>query len=162
MRVSAAGAHLGRDPDRFHQFLRRRPRAQRRLGMAANAVGTLRGVRDGHGDELLGLLRQGAVGEDGLAEGLEGVVDRLNVPRRIAESIRRIVALMPRLESGRGGRFSRTPLYPVAMEVLDIYLCALGDAADGAFDAPEGPSDGAAIAGTGDKRPRKRRRRRRS
>ncbi|HYP89477.1 MAG TPA: polynucleotide adenylyltransferase PcnB, partial [Polyangiaceae bacterium] len=58
-------------------------------------------------------------------EFLEGVVDRLNVPRRIAESIRRIVALMPRLESGRGGRFSRTPLYPVAMEVLDIYRSAL-------------------------------------
>jgi poly(A) polymerase len=95
-------------------------------------------------------------------EFLEGVVDRLNVPRRIAESIRRIVALMPRLESGRGGRFSRTPLYPVAMEVLDIYRNALGDAAEGAFDAPEGPSDNAAIAGTSEKRPRKRRRRRRS
>ena len=95
-------------------------------------------------------------------EFLEGVVDRLNVPRRIAESIRRIVALMPRLESGRGGRFSRTPLYPVAMEVLDIYRSALGDAAEGAFDAPEGPSDQAAIAGTSEKRPRKRRRRRRS
>jgi len=93
-------------------------------------------------------------------EFLEGVVDRLNVPRRIAESIRRIVALMPRLESGRGGRFSRTPLYPVAMEVLDIYRAALGDAAEGAFDAPEGPSDGAAIAGSTDKRPRRRRRRR--
>jgi poly(A) polymerase len=94
-------------------------------------------------------------------EFLEGVVDRLNVPRRIAESIRRIVALMPRLESGRGGRFSRTPLYPVAMEVLDIYRAALGDAAEGAFDAPEGPSDNAAIAGTGERRPRRRRRRRR-
>jgi poly(A) polymerase len=93
-------------------------------------------------------------------EFLEGVVDRLNVPRRIAESIRRIVALMPRLESGRGGRFSRTPLYPVAMEVLDIYRAALGDAAEGAFDAPEGPSDGAAIAGTSERRPRRRRRRR--
>jgi poly(A) polymerase len=94
-------------------------------------------------------------------EFLEGVVDRLNVPRRIAESIRRIVALMPRLESGRGGRFSRTPLYPVAMEVLDIYRAALGDAAEGAFDAPEGPSDNAAITGTGERRPRRRRRRRR-
>jgi poly(A) polymerase len=94
-------------------------------------------------------------------EFLEGVVDRLNVPRRIAESIRRIVALMPRLESGRGGRFSRTPLYPVAMEVLEIYRGALGDNAEGAFDAPEGPSDAAALAPTGERRPRKRRRRRR-
>lgn len=94
-------------------------------------------------------------------EFLEGVVDRLNVPRRIAESIRRIVALMPRLESGRGGRFSRTPLYPVAMEVLDIYRAALGDGAEGAFDAPEGPNDAAAITATGERRPRRRRRRRR-
>ncbi|RYZ03176.1 MAG: polynucleotide adenylyltransferase PcnB [Myxococcales bacterium] len=93
-------------------------------------------------------------------EFLEGVVDRLNVPRRIAESIRRIVALMPRLESGRGGRFSRTPLYPVAMEVLDIYRGALGDAAEGAFDAPEGPSDAAALAPSADRRRRRRRRRR--
>ena len=93
-------------------------------------------------------------------EFLEGVVDRLNVPRRIAESIRRIVALMPRLESGRGGRFSRTPLYPVAMEVLDIYRAALGDAAEGAFDAPEGPSDNATLAER-DRKPRRRRRRRR-
>jgi poly(A) polymerase len=93
-------------------------------------------------------------------EFLEGVVDRLNVPRRIAESIRRIVALMPRLESGRGGRFSRTPLYPVAMEVLDIYRCALGDAAEGAFDAPEGPNDVAALAPGGERRRRRRRRRR--
>jgi poly(A) polymerase len=95
-------------------------------------------------------------------EFLEGVVDRLNVPRRIAESIRRIVALMPRLESGRGGRFSRTPLYPIAMEVLDIYRAALGDAAEGAFDAPEGSSDSAAITASSERRPRRRRRRRRS
>jgi poly(A) polymerase len=95
-------------------------------------------------------------------EFLEGVVDRLNVPRRIAESIRRIVALMPRLESGRGGRFSRTPLYPIAMEVLDIYRAALGDAAEGAFDAPEGPNDSAAITASTERRPKRRRRRRRS
>jgi poly(A) polymerase len=93
-------------------------------------------------------------------EFLEGVVDRLNVPRRIAESIRRIVALMPRLESGRGGRFSRTPLYPVAAEVLDIYRAALGDAAEGAFEAPEGPNDAAALAPSAERRRRRRRRRR--
>jgi poly(A) polymerase len=94
-------------------------------------------------------------------EFLEGVVDRLNVPRRIAESIRRIVALMPRIESGRGGRFSRTPLYPVAMEVLDIHRAALGDAAEGAFDAPEAASETAMVSPTGERRPRRRRRRRR-
>ncbi len=98
-------------------------------------------------------------------EFLEGVIDRLNVPRRIADSIRRIVALMPRLESGRGGRFARTSLYPVACEVLDIYRCALGDAAQGAFDAggeADGDVDGdAEIAETSDARPARKRRRRR-
>jgi poly(A) polymerase len=95
-------------------------------------------------------------------EFLEGVVDRLNVPRRIAESIRRIVALMPRLESGRGGRFSRTPLYPVAMEVVDIFRCALGDAPESAFDPAEAGSstEAAALAPSADKRRRRRRRRR--
>ncbi len=94
-------------------------------------------------------------------EFLEGVVDRLNVPRRIAESIRRIVALMPRLESGRGGRFSRTPLYPVAMEVLDIYRCALGDDEAAPFEAGESSSsEGAALEPSGERRRRRRRRRR--
>ncbi len=94
-------------------------------------------------------------------EFLEGVVDRLNVPRRIAESIRRIVGLMPRLESGRGGRFSRTPLYPVAMEVLDIYRAALGEADSSPFEAPEvsGSAEGAALP-AGERRRRRRRRRR--
>jgi poly(A) polymerase len=99
-------------------------------------------------------------------EFLEGVVDRLNVPRRIAESIRRIVALMPRLESGRGGRFSRTPLYPVAMEVLDIYRAAFGDGEGATFEAAGSasasqPTNGDALPAPGEKRPRRRRRRRR-
>jgi poly(A) polymerase len=94
-------------------------------------------------------------------EFLEGVVDRLNVPRRIAESIRRIIALMPRLESGRGGRFSRTPLYPVAMEVHDIYRAALGDAADGSFDGGDNGGDGPVLGAQEGRRPKRRRRRRR-
>jgi len=49
---------------------------------------------------------------------LEPLVDRLNVPRRIADAARRIVAMMPRIEAGRGGRFSRTPVYPLAMELF--------------------------------------------
>jgi poly(A) polymerase len=91
-------------------------------------------------------------------EFLEGVVDRLNVPRRIAESIRRIVALMPRLESGRGGRFSRTPLYPIAMEVLDIHRAALGDYSEQGGDAAESQVD--AAPPPGERRNRRRRRRR--
>jgi len=53
-------------------------------------------------------------------EFLEPVIDRLNVPRRIADAMRRIVALLPRLESGRGGRFQRTSLYVDASIVQGI------------------------------------------
>ena len=51
---------------------------------------------------------------------LEPVVDRLNVPRRIAEAVRRIAAMAPRLEAGRAGRFARTELYPLAMQALEL------------------------------------------
>ncbi len=51
---------------------------------------------------------------------LEDAIDRLNVPRRMADGMRRIVALMPRLEANRGGRFSRTSLYPAAVAVVSL------------------------------------------
>jgi len=100
---------------------------------------------------------------------LEAIVDRLNVPRRIADSVRRVVAILPRLEAGRAGRFSRTSLYPIAMEVAGLYAEAESDASDaerfvehpssppGAPGAPgaESTTDGAPSTG------RRRRRRRR-
>jgi poly(A) polymerase len=55
---------------------------------------------------------------------LEPIIERLNVPRRVADAVRRIVAQLPRLYAGRPGRFSRTPLYAAACEVLAL----LGDA----------------------------------
>jgi poly(A) polymerase len=58
-------------------------------------------------------------------EFLEPVVDRLNVPRRIADAIRRIVAMMPRLMEGKGGKFRRTPVYLAAREVMSLYEDAL-------------------------------------
>lgn len=57
---------------------------------------------------------------------LEPVVDRLNVPRRIADGVRRIVAMMPRLQTGRPGRFARTPLYEYAAEVVELASKARG------------------------------------
>lgn len=44
--------------------------------MAGYAVGALGDVRDGHGDQLLCLLGQGAVGEDLVAERVERLVNR--------------------------------------------------------------------------------------
>ncbi len=60
------------------------------------------------------------------AEFLEPVIDRLSMPRRIADAIRRIVAMMPRLEGGRPGRFSRTPQYELAQDVALLVRAARG------------------------------------
>jgi len=68
---------------------------------------------------------------DAVAEFLEPIVDRLNVPRRIADAMRRIVALLPRLEAGRPGRFAHTQLYPHAAEVLALSRAARGMRGDG-------------------------------
>ena len=57
MRVCAAGAHLGRHPDRFHEFLPCRAMPHSGFGVAADAVGALRDMGDGDGDQLLCLGR---------------------------------------------------------------------------------------------------------
>jgi poly(A) polymerase len=84
---------------------------------------------------------------------MEVAVDRLNVPRRIADAVRRIVAVLPRLEAGRPGRFSKTPLYPFAHEVIELSQAARGKVSL-LEPAPEGV-EGAT------ERPARRRRRRR-
>jgi hypothetical protein len=90
---------------------------------------------------------------------LETIVDRLNVPRRIAEPVRRVVAILPRLESGRGGRFQRTSLYPVAREIADLYAAARGEEIpEPTGDEPSFTPEGE--AGTSPTRRRRRRRRR--
>jgi hypothetical protein len=63
MSVGASGAHLGGDPNCFHELLSRCTVAQRRLGVPLDAVWALCDVRDGYGDDLLGLRGQRAVGE---------------------------------------------------------------------------------------------------
>src|SRR5690606_6855450 len=54
---------------------------------------------------LLEPLREACHGERDRVEAafhfLEPIVDRLNVPRRIAEPVRRVASMLPRLESGR-------------------------------------------------------------
>ncbi|HEX9619798.1 MAG TPA: CCA tRNA nucleotidyltransferase [Polyangiaceae bacterium] len=84
-------------------------------------------------------------------EFLEPVVDRLNVPRRIADAVRRIVALFPRLATGRAARFSRSSLYPLALEVFEL----MGDA------TPRGDDQNDTEPSSARPRPRKRRRGRR-
>jgi hypothetical protein len=68
VRVGATGAHLRGHPDRLHDLLRARALALGQPGVPADAVRALGGVRDRDRDQLLGLLRQRALGEDRRAE----------------------------------------------------------------------------------------------
>jgi hypothetical protein len=60
---------------------------------------------------------------------LDPIADRLNVPRRIADALRRIVGIMPRLQAGRSGRFGKTALYPHASAVHKLLQAAESDTA---------------------------------
>ncbi len=51
---------------------------------------------------------------------LDPVIERLAVPRRIADAMRRIVAMLPRLSTGKTGRFAKTGLHDLAMQIHDI------------------------------------------
>jgi poly(A) polymerase len=55
---------------------------------------------------------------------LDPVIERVAVPRRIADGVRRIIAILPRLAAGRPGRFGRTELMAPALDVLEAELLA--------------------------------------
>lgn len=57
---------------------------------------------------------------------LEPIIARIAVPRRIADAARRILATLPRLQSGRPGRIARTELVGLALDVLELDLMARG------------------------------------
>ncbi len=67
---------------------------------------------------------------------LEPVVDRLNVPRRIAEALRRIAALTPRLEAGRVGRFAHSELFGLATQLVELRALARGQEREVAVAPP--------------------------
>ncbi|HEX6765205.1 MAG TPA: polynucleotide adenylyltransferase PcnB [Polyangiaceae bacterium] len=108
---------------------------------------------------LIEPLREACVGARDRVEAayrfLEAIVDRLNVPRRVAEPVRRVAAILPRIEAGRTGRFARTSLYPVAHEIASLYAAAQGRELQGAPEPEQSAS--AALA---ENRGRRRRRRR--
>lgn len=109
---------------------------------------------------LLEPMREACLGERDRVEAayafLEPIVDRLNVPRRIADPVRRVVAALPRFENGRIGRFARSSLYPLATELFSIRSACLEDPPPEAEDESD---DEAAVPGGSVKRRRKRRRR---
>jgi poly(A) polymerase len=55
---------------------------------------------------------------------LEPLVDRLAIPRRFADSMRRILGVLPRLLGGKAGRFVRTELFDLALIVANADLMA--------------------------------------
>jgi poly(A) polymerase len=59
-----------------------------------------------------------------IGEFLEPIVQRIAMPRRIADAIRRISAMLPRLSQGRAGRLAKTDLAALAVDVLEIDLMA--------------------------------------
>jgi poly(A) polymerase len=57
-------------------------------------------------------------------EFLEAVVERLALPRRIADGVARLVAMLPRHLSGRAQRFKKSPLHPLLTELAAVSQAA--------------------------------------
>lgn len=57
---------------------------------------------------------------------LEPIIERIAMPRRIADGIRRIMTMVPRILQGKVGRFARTDLFLPALDVAEIVLRSRG------------------------------------
>ncbi len=57
---------------------------------------------------------------------LEPVIERIAMPRRIADGVRRIMTMVPRILQGKVGRFARTDLFLPALDVAEIVLKSRG------------------------------------
>lgn len=53
-------------------------------------------------------------------EFLSPLAERLNMPRRISDSVRRIVCLLPRIEAGVPSKHARSPIYKQAEQLLEM------------------------------------------
>jgi poly(A) polymerase len=65
------------------------------------------------------------------ADFLEPIVERIAMPRRIADAVRRIRMMLPRLAQGKGGRLLKNEVARYAIEVLEIELESKGQSTDG-------------------------------
>jgi hypothetical protein len=87
MGIGTAGTHLRCNPNGFHDLFRGRSIPSCRLGMAADAVRTLRHLGNSHGDELLGLAGECSFPKHRSAELLERL---LHLRGEIAPSLSEI------------------------------------------------------------------------
>jgi poly(A) polymerase len=80
---------------------------------------------------LLEPMREACEGErDRIAAAyafLDPVIARLAMSRRVADSVRRIVSILPRLGAGRAARFARSGLADLAMQIYEIERASRGD-----------------------------------
>ena len=83
-----------------------------------------------------------------VGEFLDPIIERIAVPRRISDGVRRIAAILPRLAAGRTGRFANTDLMGPALDVLEADLLSNGRSTDVVkkLRASEIPSAGRAPA----------------
>lgn len=58
---------------------------------------------------------------------LDPVIARLAMSRRVADAVRRIVSILPRLGTSRAGRFARSGLADLATQIYEIERAARGD-----------------------------------
>jgi poly(A) polymerase len=65
-----------------------------------------------------------------VADFLEPLIDRLAISRRYADGMRRIVAVLPRLAAGRAGRFARTEIFQLALDVAAADCAAHGESTE--------------------------------
>lgn len=63
-------------------------------------------------------------------EFVEPVIERLSLPRRIADGVSRIIAILPRYEAGRAARFKKSSLYPLVVELNQLRKAARSRAVD--------------------------------
>ncbi len=63
---------------------------------------------------------------EAMVDFLDPIIDRIAMPRRIADALRRIMSVQSRLATGKTGRFARTELLEPALAVLELDLIARG------------------------------------
>ena len=63
---------------------------------------------------------------EAVSDFLEPIIERVAMPRRIADAIRRIMTMVPRILQGRIGRVARSELYVLALDVAEIVLASRG------------------------------------